>query len=331
MAWMKPRFERESVCEPVAAPVIMIERRTLAQRLGEGRLCKIQALRLAIEVAQALREFHDAGNFHGALTPFLIELSGSGIELRTARTRNGAPTPYTAPEVLQGQPADARSDVFSFGAILHEMITGRWPFEGDTPESLALELQNAPTPRTGDVAIDSLLTGCMTKDPAARRHGLRKAQTELKLALVAARGAETPVRREHFEAFVRAEVAAGLESHVTGRLESQAHAVRQLQQSASTSVERMNRVERAIETAEMHAAEFAGNAAAQLHALEQTVRAQAVALESARLALAQTDDLVERVVEALDSMQTIVLERSDFIAGAVAAPNSIRAIQPISE
>lgn len=330
MAWIKPRSEREYRREPVLAPVIIIEPRTLAQRLSEGPVSTTEAMRLAIEVAQALRALHEERSFHGALTPFLIELTGSGVELRPVRTRNGAPTPYTAPEVLQGQPPDARSDVFSFGAIVHEMVMGRWPFEGDTPEALAQALQNAPVPSTGNVALDSLLTHCLAKDPAARWQGLQKAQMELKLALVGARGTESSARREHFEAFVRAEVAAGLESQVTGRLESQGHAVRQLQQSTSTAAERMNRVERAIEAAEKHAAEFAGSAAAQLHALEQTVRAQAAALESARLALAQTDDLVERVVEALDSLQTIVLERSDFIPGAFGGQGGTRAVHPIS-
>jgi chromosome segregation ATPase len=75
--------------------------------------------------------------------------------------------------------------------------------------------------------------------------------------------------------------------------------------------ERVSRVEQTSESVRQQAASFAENAALQLHAIEQTVRSQADALESARTALAQTDDLVERVVEALDSLQTIVLERSE--------------------
>ena len=77
------------------------------------------------------------------------------------------------------------------------------------------------------------------------------------------------------------------------------------------ATERMGRVEQTTESARQQSAEFAENAAMQLHALEQTIRSQADALESARTALAQTDDLVERVVEALDSLQSIVLERAE--------------------
>jgi hypothetical protein len=330
MAWMKARVERDHTREHQMASVITIEPRTLAQRLAEGGPATADALQLAIDLAQALRTLHDGGRFHGALSPFSIELNASGIELREGRTLRGVPTPYTAPEVLQGGPADARSDIFSFGVIVFEMVTGGWPFNGDTPESLAIALQNAPVPVTGNAALDALLAHCLAKDPTERWPRMQKAQMELKLALVAARRSESPVRREHFQAFVRAEVEAGLESRVAGRLESQGNTVLDLQQSAAIAAERMNRVERAIESAEKHATEFAGDAATQLHALQQTVRAQAAALESARLALAQTDDLVERVVEALDSLQTIVLERTEFIPGAVIAQNGIRAVRTIS-
>jgi hypothetical protein len=75
--------------------------------------------------------------------------------------------------------------------------------------------------------------------------------------------------------------------------------------------ERVARTENLTEALRKQASDFAESAALQLHALDQTVRSQADALESARTALAQTDDLVERVVEALDSLQSIVLERAE--------------------
>ena len=329
MGWLKPRPEREYTLGPTLAPVITLERRTLAQRLEAGNLGMCEALRIAMEVAQALRKLHDEGQAHGALTPNAIELTPSGIELIAGTTPRGVPTPYTAPETLKGQPADERSDIFSFGAMLHEMITGRWPFEGDTPEMLALALQNAAIPETGDRAVDSLLRHCLVKDPAARCQRIQKIQVELRLASVASRRTEGSDRRAQFEAVVRSEIQAALESQVEGRLQTQQAAVAQLHQSLATSVERINRMERGLETAGRRSDEQATSAATQLHALEQTVRAQAAALEAIRTALAQTDDLVERVVEALDFLQSTVLERSEFLQGALGA-HSGRVVHPIS-
>jgi len=146
---------------------------------------------------------------------------------------------------------------------------------------------------------------------------------------VAARRTEGPARREQFEAVVRSEIQTAIESQVEVRLGAQDASVARLRQSVATSEERMNRVERAIDTAVRHSDEFAATAATRLHALEQTVRAQATALDTARTALAQTDDLVERVVEALDFLQSTVLERSEFVQGAMAAHNG-RLVRPIS-
>ena len=328
MAWLKPHAQREYSQEHFLAPVITLERRTLAQRMGESKLSTGEALRLAVDLAQAMRTLHDAGRAHGALNPSSIELTGSGIELIASRAARGVPTPYSAPETLKGQPADARSDIFSFGAILFEMVAGRWPFEANTPEALAIALQNDPAPQTGNPAVDSILTHCLAKDPAARWQRVQKLQMELRLALVAARGAEGPARREQFESVIRCEIQSAIESQVETRLASQETAAARLHQSVAASSERMNRAERMIELAGKRTDEFAANTAVQLHALEQTVRAQAAALEAARAALAQTDDLVERVVEALDSLQSTVLERSDFFAGTIVAQN--RMVRPIS-
>jgi serine/threonine protein kinase len=329
MGWLKPRPEREYTREHTLAPVITLERRTLAQRLEDGKMPEGEALRLAADVAQALRAMHDEGGVHGALTPFAIELTPSGIELVSPRAPRGVPTPYSAPEVLKGRAADSRSDIFSFGVIVFELIAGRWPFDADTPEDLALALQNDPAPLTGNPAVDGLLQHCLAKDPAARCQRIQKVLVELRLASVVARRTEGPNRRDHFETVIRSEIQTAIESQVESRLGLQETAMAQLQQSLATSAERTSRVERAIESAEKHADEFAANAAVQLHALEQTVRAQGAALEAARTALAQTDDLVERVVEALDFLQSTVLERSEFVQGAVAAHNN-RTVRPIS-
>lgn len=329
MGWLKTRVQPEETFDRPLAPVISLERRTLAQRLEEGSFALSDGLRVAADLAQTLRGLHDEGRAHGALTPLVIELTGSGIQLLPVRSPRGVPTPYTAPEVLQGQAPDARSDMFSFGAILFEIVTGRWPFEGETPEALATAIQNDPVPQCGNSVVESLIRHCLTKDPAARLQ-IRKAQLELKLASVSARRAEDSSRRDQFGVFVRSEIQSALDLQVAGTLESQQKALVEVRQTVALSAERMNRVERALDAADRHVTEFAGSAAAQLHALEQTVRAQAAALESARQALAQTDDLVERVVEAMDSLQSIVLERTEFIPGAISVHNGRHTVRQIS-
>jgi hypothetical protein len=345
---------------------------TLAEHVAEGKPPVQEVLRLAMSLAEALRKIHDDGRVHGALTPSRVELMSSGVELLSGQPDA---TPYTAPEVLRGRPADARADIFSFGAIVYEMITGRVPFDGNTPETLLASMVNAPPAATGSRALDALLVNCLAKDPAARWQRIQKAQLELKLLTVSARRTESP-QRESVAAQVRAEVQQAV-ARVAGRLDAQDKTIAEFQQAITASLqavqahlctidakltagqestkrsdeaiarlnvrisgveergavpveriattelllqaatERVSRVEQTTEAVRQQAAGFAETAALQLHAIEQTVRSQADALESARTALAQTDDLVERVVEALDSLQSIVLEHSEGHASGV--------------
>ena len=344
-----------------------METRILAHRLADGKLPVSEALRLATSLAEALRKIHDGGQVYGALTPSKIEITPSGVDLIPVQAPQRDVTPYTAPEVLRGRMADARSDIFSFGTIVFEMVTGRPPFEGATPEALTAAIFQASAPATGSSRLDALIANCLAKDPALRWQRIQKAQMELKLLTVSARRPENPAQRENVAAFVRTEVQKALASRcdsqdktisefqqaVTASMQAvQAHLctlaanVTAAQESAKRSedalaklnlrvatleereaapaqrvahtelllqaaTERLARTEATTESVRKQAADFAESAALQLHALEQTVRSQADALESARTALAQTDDLVERVVEALDSLQSIVLERSE--------------------
>ena len=93
--------------------------RTLAQRLSEGRLPVAEAFRYAMQLAESLRQLHDTGKAHGGRHPANLVLDEGGVVLMpAAETPAGAITPYTAPEVVQGRPADARSDIFGFGGNL---------------------------------------------------------------------------------------------------------------------------------------------------------------------------------------------------------------------
>src|SRR5664279_6320407 len=164
------------------------DEKTLAQMLSEGRLPVTAALRYAVQLAEELRKLHDAGGVHGAVTPSHLGLAASGLVLLPAAEGEArAITPYTAPEVVQGRPADARSDIFGFGAILFEMFTGRQAFDGETRAALAANLTKAPTPASGSPAVDRLLRRCLSKNPEMRSPRMQKIIMELKLLGVAVR------------------------------------------------------------------------------------------------------------------------------------------------
>jgi hypothetical protein len=332
------------------------EPRTLAQRLAEGRLPVSDALRYAMMLAEALRRLHDEGHAHGALSPRCVVLKNGILELAPS---SGGITPYTSPEALEGRPTDARSDVFSFGAILYEMLTGERAFQGEGG-ALATALATAAPRPSGSPAVDRLLANCLAKDPAARWPRMQKILMELKLLTVAARRAEAPApqrRAEAVDAALRGEMRQ-MEARIAARLEAHGRSMAELQGSAAKLVEevrgqvaalgtqmaaaqehagrldhsveaieglvtarfvpglaaageRIAKMERDTETLRTNAAKFEKDVAMDLHGLEAAVGAQDAAVQSARMAMAQTDDLVERVVEALESLQSAVLEQSE--------------------
>ena len=155
---------------------------TLAERLTKGALPLEQALRYAIEIADALDKAHRARIVHRDLKPGNIMLTKAGTKLLDfGLAKAGAaligggnlstlPTSldltaqgailgtfhYMAPEQLEGHDADARTDIFAFGAVLSEMLTGRKAFEGETHASLiAAILDRDPPPVSTRSTADS--------------------------------------------------------------------------------------------------------------------------------------------------------------------------------
>ena len=122
---------------------------TIGQYLAEGPLPLAEALRYAMMLAETLRQLHDSGRTCGALTPSNIAVTDRGLELIAAPSHPSDITPYTAPELLQGQPADVRSDIFAFGAILYEMVMDHRAFAGDSAEELAASLTTSTPPLSG--------------------------------------------------------------------------------------------------------------------------------------------------------------------------------------
>ena len=356
--------------------------KTLAERLSEGRMPVGEALKYAMQLADALRKLHDQGKAHGAVTPSNVALAASGVELVPAAAGSaGALTPYTAPEVAQGHPADERSDIFSLGAVLFEMLTGRRAFEGESRVALAANLANAPTPTSGSPLVDRLVGPCLTKNPDLRSPRMQRVMMELKMLSVAARRSEMASggghRRETATDIgaIREEMQQ-LEARLAARLQVQEKSVPEIHRSASEAVgslkaqvaaltgelatvrqqaveraaaeaekaakrdsehaaaeaekaatqaalvskvdrglealdARVAQMERTVEELRGHTSSFERNMAADLVDLEQNLRVQSAAIESARTAMSQTDDLVERVVEALESLQMAVMDQGE--------------------
>jgi len=334
--------------------------RTLAQRLREGRLPVAEAFRYAMQRAESLRQLHDAGKAHGAFTPANVALIAEGVVLMSAEEEStGESTPYTAPEVVLGSPADARSDIFGFGAVLFEMLTGRRAFDGESRATLEENLTRAATPSSGSMPVDRLLGPCLQKNPLLRSPRMQKVIMELKLLSVAMRRAPSLGGGVQTGAPVAAGSAPAaeaqpLESWLNARLQLHEKAVSEMQRStgeavsslksqmaalcselalarrygerpdrgpdAAAGAEVMARVDRGfevlnarfakiectVEEIRRHHSQFEHRLAADLVDIEHGIKVQSAGVESARTAMAQTDDLVERVVEALESLQTAV-------------------------
>ena len=185
---------------------------TLAATLTKGPLPLERALRHAIEIADALDKAHQAGIVHRDLKPSNIMLTSGGAKLLDfglAKTMtpllagSGASmmptTPagltqqgtilgtlqYMAPEQLEGLQADARTDVFAFGAVLYEMLTGRRAFESTSQASLVgAILKDVPKPISGSPALsgslERVVLTCLEKRPEDRWQTMRDLRRELK-------------------------------------------------------------------------------------------------------------------------------------------------------
>ena len=154
-----------------------VEGETLAHRLEKGPLPLDEVLRYGTEVADALAAAHGRGIVHRDLKPANVMLTKSGVKLLDfglAKLRGPAADPalalsamatgaapvtaegsllgtlsYMAPEQVEGRDADARTDLFAFGALLYEMATGRRAFEGGSAASvIAAILEREPPPRS---------------------------------------------------------------------------------------------------------------------------------------------------------------------------------------
>jgi serine/threonine protein kinase len=179
-----------------------LEGETLAQKLNKGPLPLELALRYAIEIADALDHAHRHGVVHRDLKPgniMLTKLAAKVLDFGLATVQTAVDMAellsedggivgtlqYMAPEQLEAKEADARTDIFAFGAVLYEMATGNKAFEGKSRASLiAAILEHEPaqisrvTP-TSPAALDWIVKRCLAKDPGDRVQTARDLKSEL--------------------------------------------------------------------------------------------------------------------------------------------------------
>ena len=161
----------------------LLSGRTLSTRLQEGALPAEEGRRIARAICEALRAAHKAGIVHRDLKPQNIFLTDDGavklLDFGMARVAGQARltaqsmvmgTPgYIAPELLSGAAADARADVYSLGATLFEMLTGRHAFAGNDPYAVLRLQREGPPDATGLGAKDGQLVRRMLEPDAERR------------------------------------------------------------------------------------------------------------------------------------------------------------------
>src|SRR5919106_1563840 len=193
-----------------------IDGRSLADVIhDEGPLLPERAAEIAADVAKALERAHGAGLVHRDVKPANIMITNNGqtkvTDFGIARALGGdaeatmtqtgmviGTAAYLSPEQAQGNPVDARRDVYSLGCVLHEALTGDTPFSGDTPLSIAYKHVRENPERASEVnsdvteALDAIVMKAMSKNPDNRYANANEMAEDLDRFLAGQRVAATP-------------------------------------------------------------------------------------------------------------------------------------------
>jgi serine/threonine protein kinase len=216
---------------------------TLEQRLKKGTLPLDQALQIGIQIADALAAAHRAGIVHRDLKPGNIMLTKSGAKLLDfGLAKTAAPavagslsmlptTPpnltaqgtilgtfqYMAPEQLEGQDADARTDIFAFGSVLYELVTGKKAFDGKSQANLIAAILEREPPAMSTLQpltpplLDHVVRRCLSKEPDERWQNAGDVMRELQWISATGASIAKPVsRRRERVAWILAAISAAV-------------------------------------------------------------------------------------------------------------------------
>jgi eukaryotic-like serine/threonine-protein kinase len=177
----------------------------LDAKLAAGPLPEAEVLRLGAQLADGLEAAHSQGIVHRDLKPGNLRLTNDGrlkildfglaqwtqpedtvavTETLTKAEQVSGTVPYMAPEQLRGQKADARTDIYSAGAVLYEMATGKRPFPDSGPQLIGAILERQPSPpsshnRLVSPGLQSIVIKALDKDPNRRYQSAREMRVDL--------------------------------------------------------------------------------------------------------------------------------------------------------
>ncbi len=175
--------------EPSQTPYLVMEfiqGQSLEKLLEKGSIPCSKACAWAAEVATALAVAHRKGVIHGDVKPAniliteddRIKLTDFGMARLASRDSKDTPLlgspAYWCPEQIVGKPQDARSDIFSLGVVMYEMVTGHRPFDADSLQGICSRiLSSTPLPPSHanpsvPAAFNELIASCLAKDPSQR-------------------------------------------------------------------------------------------------------------------------------------------------------------------
>ncbi len=203
-----------------------VEGRTLRDIIRqEGPLLPERAMEIAESVADALAAAHAAGLVHRDIKPGNIMITRDGevkvMDFGIARTTTGdtltqtasilGTASYLSPEQAQGESVDGRSDIYSVGCVLYEMLTAGAPFTGDSPVTIAYkhvgENPVPPSQKNPDVspAVEAVVLKCMAKNPANRYQSAEELREDLRRVRRGGTPLATPILADSTEMLTRAQ------------------------------------------------------------------------------------------------------------------------------